>query len=117
GPPSHWRPPGTSVLSFPPRAVHRRRRHSLAFLVSLVGHTVAVGGFAPGFAFRCVPEFEVPEIDPAFSEVELLDPDALRSEDEQPEPVAPAEPPPAPPPEPPPPTPEDPESEEQKPPP
>jgi hypothetical protein len=43
--------------------VNRRRRQSLAFLASLLGHTLMVGGFATGFTFRCVPEFEMPELD------------------------------------------------------
>ncbi|MCX4241904.1 hypothetical protein [Paraliomyxa miuraensis] len=92
--------------------MNRRRRHSLAFLASLLGHTITVGGFATGFTFRCAPDIEMPDIDIEFTEIELLDPDAIQGEEETPPPEPPPTEPEA---TPPPPTPDDPTSVEEKP--
>ncbi|MEM7155419.1 MAG: hypothetical protein AAF799_21395 [Myxococcota bacterium] len=96
-----------------------RLRKRLALGVSFVAHTAIVG--APVFRMSCVPSIEIPEFDDfEFTEVELIDPDAIKGPTPEPEPE-PEQPPPEPePPEeapPPPPTPEDPNSKEEKPPP
>lgn len=70
-----------------------------------------VGGFANGFTWRCVPELELPELDIEFTEIELVDPEALQGDDPA---AVPEPPPPAPTPVEPP-TPEDPASEDTKP--
>jgi hypothetical protein len=82
--------------------VRPRRRKTLSLLASLVGHVVLVGGFANGFALRCVPDLELPDLEFEFAEVELVDPEALQGEDvtavpeppppAPPQPVTPAEP-------------------------
>lgn len=86
-----------------------RRRKTLSLLASLLGHVVLVGGFAGGFTLRCFPDVEMPDIDIEFTEIELIDPNAIQSAEAvaEPEPPPPApveakpvEPTPAPPPEP-----------------
>lgn len=69
-----------------------RRRNTVSLLASLVGHVLVVGGFANGFSLRCVPQVELPDIDIEFTEVELIDPDALQGEQAvaEPEPPPPA---------------------------
>jgi hypothetical protein len=74
------------MLSLPPDPVRPRRRKTLSFLASLVGHVVVVGGFASGFSLRCAPDVELPELDIEFTEVELIDPDALQGEEPTAEP-------------------------------
>jgi hypothetical protein len=111
------RSPGPQCYLSRPDPVRPRRRKSFALLVSLLSHVLLVGGFANGFALRCVPEFEMPDIELEMVEVELVDPDALQGEDPDPVPEPPppvVEPQPV---TPPPPTPTDETSEQQKPPP
>lgn len=90
---------GVSVLGFDP--VRTRRRHSLAFTVSVVLHAVTLMWGMFGWA----PKITVPEIDLEFTEVKLIDPDLLQGLSGQPEPP-PAPPPPEPTPPPPEPEPE-----------
>lgn len=105
------------MLSFRPEPVRDRPRKRLALTVSFVAHAAIVG--APIFRMSCIPQFEFPEMDDfEFTEIELIDPDAIQGPTPEPEPEAPP-PQPEPPAEapPPPPTPEDPNSKEEKPPP